>query len=569
MLDGGLLYEGAKAGDTVKAEAEFELEGIVITSVTAPKREDRPQAQRIEVVGPSRPDTPPVTTQLVGRAERRDRPRDGDDSRRRDRGPGRTGDGRPRGDLGRPRRDGAPSGDSTDGRPRRDAGPRREAGPRRDAGPGGDSGPPDSRSREGRAREGAASRPGPDSDRRGAGRTSSQAEHLDRSKARRLNPGSTHRRAVMDSLPPEHQPIAEHLLRGGIPAVRTALHLEREKAEADGRAAPNSEALLALAESLLPRLRAAEWRDRAEAAAAAVADISMRDLRSVVAGSDLARDDESRALAATLREAIESRVAKLHATWTADITTQLDAGRVVRAVRLSARPPDAGARLEAELADRLTAAAGATLSPETPPELWASLLEAVAESPIRRAVVPTGLPDNAPPDLKRAAHQYSGNIPALAKLLGVAIPPPPAPIPGRRRSQDRPAGSRPAGSRPGRRSETGRPNGTEARSEQTEASPPAPAGQGTSSEPAGAPDVPPARGIVGAAAEAGPADVTTAEAAPATDAAADAAHADEGSHAAPASDAPATDAPAGDAPASDAPASDAPASDAANTEADS
>jgi hypothetical protein len=245
----------------------------------------------------------------------------------------------------------------------------------------------------------------------------------------------------MEALPPEQQPIAEQLLRGGIPAVRTALHLEREKAEAEGRPAPNTEALLALAESLLPRLRAAEWRDRAEAAAAAVDDISMRDLRSVVAGADQARDEESRALATKLREAVDARVAKMHSDWTADITGQLDAGRVVRAVRLSSRPPDASARLEPELADRLAQAAGATMSPDTAPDLWASLLEAVAESPIRRSVTPTGLPENAPPDLKRAAHQYSGSIPALAKMLGVTIPPPPAPA--RRRPQDRPAGPRP------------------------------------------------------------------------------------------------------------------------------
>jgi hypothetical protein len=31
VLDGALLFEGAKAGDVLKAEAEFELEGIVIT----------------------------------------------------------------------------------------------------------------------------------------------------------------------------------------------------------------------------------------------------------------------------------------------------------------------------------------------------------------------------------------------------------------------------------------------------------------------------------------------------------------------------------------------------------
>ena len=248
---------------------------------------------------------------------------------------------------------------------------------------------------------------------------------------------------VMEALPPEQQPIAEHLLRGGIPAVRTALHLEREKAEAEGRPAPNAEALLALAEDLLPRLRAAEWRDRAEAAVAAIDDISMRDLRSVVAGADIARDDESRALATALREAVETRVAKLHTSWIAEITGQLDSGKAVRAVRLSGRPPDAGAKLDPDLTARLIEASGATLGPETSPSLWMSMLEALVDSPIRRSVVPVGLPADAPPELRKAAHQFSGNIPGLAKMLGVAIPPPPTAHAARKRPGDRPDRPRP------------------------------------------------------------------------------------------------------------------------------
>ena len=446
VLDGGILYEGAKAGDVLRADAEFELEGIVITSVTPPKADARAEAPRIEVVGPGRPEGPGVTTQLVGRGERRDHRRD--DDRRRERGPGRA-------EGGRPRREGAPTATgerrTRPGRPGADrAGERTgERGGERAGGRTGER-PAERRRTESRTESRTGSPIGPETgsagERRptGPGRTSSQSERTDRSRARRLNPGSAHRKAVLDSLPPEQQAIAEPLLRGGIPAVRTALHLEREKAEGEGRPAPNADALLALAESLLPRLRAAEWRDRAEAAVAALNDISMRDLRSVVAGADLARDDESRALAATLREAIDARVAKFHSDWTAEIAGQLDAGRAVRAVRLSARPPDAAARLDPELANRLAEAAGATMAPDTRPELWASMLEAVAESPIRRAVVPVGLPADAPPDLRRAAHQYSGTIPALAKLLGVTIPPPPPPLGARKRAPARPVGGAPA-----------------------------------------------------------------------------------------------------------------------------
>jgi hypothetical protein len=239
----------------------------------------------------------------------------------------------------------------------------------------------------------------------------------------------------LESLAPEERPIAEQVLRGGIPAVRTALHLEREKALAEGRAAPKTDELIAMAESLLPRLKAAEWRDRAEAAAADVDSISLRDLRSVVTGSEVARDEETRALATTLREALETRIRSMQEEWSGEISKLVDDGRVVRAVRLSSRPPEPSARLPVEVADRLATAAGEAMSPDCSSDLWAALLDAVAASPIRRSVVPTGLPDSATPDLRKAAHQQSGNIPALAKLLGVTIPPPPQPGSSRRRTE--------------------------------------------------------------------------------------------------------------------------------------
>ncbi len=221
-------------------------------------------------------------------------------------------------------------------------------------------------------------------------------------------------------------------MRGGIPAVRTALHLEREKAVAEGRPVPNTDQLIAMAESLLPRLKAAEWRDRAEAAAKDVEEISLRDLRSVVAGADVARDDESRALAASLREALDGRVDRLRQQWTGEIAKHLDENRVVRALRLAARPPEPSARMEPELTQRLSDAAGEAMASDTPPDRWLALIDAVAASPVRRSVKPAGLPAEPTPELRRAAHQQSGRIPALASMLGVAIPPPPAPAPGRR-----------------------------------------------------------------------------------------------------------------------------------------
>ena len=259
---------------------------------------------------------------------------------------------------------------------------------------------------------------------------------------------------MLESLPVEQQPIAQQLLRGGIPAVRTALHFERERAREEGRPEPSSEGVLALAESLVSRVKAAEWRDRAEAAIKLGEDLVMRDLRSLVSGSDAARDEASRELVVTLREMLERRIEAHRTAWADDVTKNLDEGHVVRALRLSSRPPDPAARFSSELATRLRDAASAALSPATPEGQWLAVLQAVVESPVRRTVRPEGLPANPSPELLETARQHCGRVPALAPLLGISVPPPPGPVrpnvPTRPpvRSQGRP--SRPAG-RPARR----------------------------------------------------------------------------------------------------------------------
>ncbi|MHB1535119.1 MAG: hypothetical protein ACYC1D_11055 [Acidimicrobiales bacterium] len=434
VLDGALLHDGAKSGDVVRAEAEFEIEGITIVSVVAPRDKKRPEPERLEILGPSRPASPGVTTQLAGRADRgpsdRRPPEASGPERHRGRREGRPGVERPK-----PERDHA---QRRPDRPRQER-PARSPEPaaRNESGRGvqpGDGRPEGSRP-EARRPEGSERRVA----RGGAPRSASPPAP----RSKRLNAGNTHRQEVLNSLPPEQQPVAEQVLRGGIPAVRTAIHLEREKAAVEGRQAPNADALLAMAEQLLPRLKAAEWRDRAEAAVKAVDEIALRDLRAVVAGGDLARDDETRRLVTTLREALERRLALLQSEWTSEIGHHLDEGRVVRALRLASRPAEANARLDPALNDRLVAAAGQAMAPDTPPERWAALLDAVAESPVRRSVQPLGLPPDPGPELRRAAHQASGRIPALAAMLGIAIPPPPGPR--------RPAGGAPIPTPPSRR----------------------------------------------------------------------------------------------------------------------
>src|SRR5579862_1838467 len=126
VLDGTLLPPGAKVGDVVRAEAEFELDGTTITSV-APPPGKRPEPERLELLTDAHP-FEGVTTSLVPKSARPRR----DDERgpRRDRGErGARDDRGPRTD--RPDRPARP--DRPGGRP----GPRREGAGGREFGGGG------------------------------------------------------------------------------------------------------------------------------------------------------------------------------------------------------------------------------------------------------------------------------------------------------------------------------------------------------------------------------------------------------------------------------------------------
>src|SRR5437016_717366 len=126
VLDAKLLYDGAKAGDVVKAEAEFEIEGITIIQVLPPKEKKRSEPDRLELIGPSS-QAPLVTSSLVPKSDRRrergDRDGEGRGPRREgERGPRREGDRGPRRDSA-PGDRGAPRGDRP-GRPPRAEGDR-------------------------------------------------------------------------------------------------------------------------------------------------------------------------------------------------------------------------------------------------------------------------------------------------------------------------------------------------------------------------------------------------------------------------------------------------------------
>jgi hypothetical protein len=254
---------------------------------------------------------------------------------------------------------------------------------------------------------------------------------------------------VLAALPETHRPIADELIRGGIPGVRQAVDRQNALLSADDKPTINPDPLMDIAERLMPVLRAAEWHDKADAALADVTEIDIRDLRSVVVAADVgARDEETRALADQLRTALAKRVDSEHHEWLTEIAQNLDDGRVVRALRLSSRPPKAGTPFPPELARRLADATGASLTADITADRYGTVLDALALSPVRQQVTPAAVPENPKPELVAMVRKLANRVPEIAALFGLGpvaraaaaaaapasspsapIPPPPAAAP--------------------------------------------------------------------------------------------------------------------------------------------
>jgi hypothetical protein len=376
-VDSGLLPEGSNEGDVFRAELEGFIDGIQVVSVVPPKP-TQSEPERIELLGPPPGESTDGVSVPPGRKERRPR-----------RAPagGRDASGR-----GQGRRRGKPTerGASEPARQRR-----------------GDSSKPAGRANRGRATNGAA-----------ADRKARPSEQ--KPKPRRLRPAKVQRTRLLESLPAEERPIAEQLLHGGIPAVRDAIRKQNEELRTQGKPEVNADALLQIAERLRPQALAATWRDRAAAALAQVDDLDLRDLRSVVnAADDARRDADARDVASKLREALAQRVEKEHAAWIAEIADNMNEGRVVRALRLSSRPPKAGSPLPPDVAERLVAAAGSALTAEISAQRWATVLDALAFSPIRRRVVPQSLPAQLSPELHGTITRLATRLPEIAHIFNI------------------------------------------------------------------------------------------------------------------------------------------------------
>ena len=404
VLEATVLPGPSKVGDIFRADVETELDGTRVLSVSTIKGKAE-KGGLLEIL-PSSKDFEPVTQQLAtrGRNDRGDRGDREDRGDRRDRParrpegdrPARTdGDRRPRREGAAPAGAGAGAGAGADRRPRRDGD--------RPARAGGEAGAGDRRPRP---------------------NFTAPPELAQRPKPKRLKPGRAHRAAVLADLPEAQRPVAERALQGGIPAVRQAVQEQNARLKAAGQEEIPAAGLIQMAEQLLPKLRVAEWLDRADAAKADLAELALPDLRSVVAASEdpvVARDESTRALAAELKQALIAKQESELLLWLDDITSALTVGRVVRALKLSSLPPKAGVRLPPELAVKLAEGAMTSLAADAMPDRWVAVLEAAAFAPMRSLIKPAAPPATVSDELTATVKRLAPALPQIAALFGIEV----------------------------------------------------------------------------------------------------------------------------------------------------
>ena len=367
-----VLPPSAKPGDILRAEYERGIDGIDIISTGVTKEREVPDAAARIELAPRAIKGPEISVTYAPK------------------GGGRKG----------PRREGERGGERSG-----------ERGPRRESRPGGESRAP--------KREGA-----PTGGRSSGGQGRPEGKPRGREARPELPVSTVYRNALLATLGPEQLPIAEQLIRGGIPSVRQAIAEQEASVKASGAAPVAKDAILTIADQLLPQTRLASWKDRAAPVQAAAGDAKLRDLRAVVtAARTVSMDDEARAMQKALKEHLDTKVKAMESKWIERITGALDAGRLIDALGVVSQPPDQGTRCPAELAVRLADEAGRAMTAEALPADWLAILTAVAASPVRRNVTPAGIPDDG--SVRSAAMNAAGMVPNLAKLLGLRIPPPP------------------------------------------------------------------------------------------------------------------------------------------------
>jgi hypothetical protein len=369
-----LLSANAKTGDVLKVEADFDIDGISVLSVVQ-MREKGQRGNLLEMLASEKTFTP--VTQKLADKPKSDRKGGRDAKGKRD---GDNRPARPPRDPNAPRRPASTRPDGTTGRPARPSRPHFTTPP----------------------------------------------EMPKRPTAKRLKPKHVHRTAVLETLPVEQRGVAERALEGGIKAVRDAVKIQNDQLRKDGKPEVPSDGLISMAQNLLPKLRVADWLDKAEAAKSDLSTLDLRDLRSVVVASEdpmVLRDETTRALAAELKTALKERQDAAQTLWLSDITDALKVGRTVRALKMTSEPPKAGQPFPSELGAKLAQAATAGLTTETAPDRWIALLEALAFSPIRGQVKLTTLPQQPSEALLATVKRLSSLLPQIASLFGIEVAP--------------------------------------------------------------------------------------------------------------------------------------------------
>ena len=237
---------------------------------------------------------------------------------------------------------------------------------------------------------------------------------------------TTHRNSLLATLSPEQLPVAEQLLRGGMPSVRAAVAEQNKNATAQGRPTIDAATIDRIAEELLGKTNLALWKDRAAGAIGAGRELRLRDLRAVVTSAKtVSLDDEARV---QLKELQVSLTRPTGAPANAVEREARSRGRVEereRGARPRGAPPDMSTRVSAEMAAKVVAITSEALSADADPTQWKEIVELTVDTSIRRNVKPQGIPDDE--SCKAVAIHNAGAIPEFAKLLGMKVPPPPPP----------------------------------------------------------------------------------------------------------------------------------------------
>ena len=375
VLVATLLPNESKIGDVLKIEADFDIDGITVLSVIT-QRDKSQKATLLQMID----DKPFVgVTEKLAKKSRDDKPRRGKQGPRTDRP-----DREPR----------EPRADRPVREPRADRPVREPRVPRE-----------------------------PRADRKSFPPT---PEVPKRPIAKRLKPKRVHRSAVLASLPVEQRAVAERALAGGLAAVRDAIKKQNAELRKEGKPEVKADGLVSMASDILPKLRVAEWLDKAEAAKLEIELLDLRDLRAVVAGSDdpmVVRDETTRVLAGELKIALKVHQEKEMNQWIDDMKSAVEVSRVVRALKLSGEPPKAGVLFPAELGGQIAKAATDSLASDAGADRWIAVLEALAFSPIRAQVKPAAAPVATTDTLRETVKRLAPLLPQIAALFGIEVAP--------------------------------------------------------------------------------------------------------------------------------------------------